>query len=144
MQLNVGQWKRRMQWKYLRWIQGVIPRDNIRNEEISKSVNSSANNNFYLMKEEGIPKSRYMDTIRRDIKKNGRQHYWQQWLDNGSFQGDRLMWKRWEGEKKCIYRVKSRVHDALVKLQSSNSAEEMCHLWTRSIPMLIHRTLHQL
>ena len=50
----------------------------------------------------GRPKLRYMDTIRRDIKKNGLmdgQHSRSQELEIGSFKGDPLTWKSLQGEK---------------------------------------------
>ena len=46
----------------------------------------------------GRPTSRYMNTIRRDIKMNGLTDI--KGLENGSKQGDPLMWKCLQGEKK--------------------------------------------
>ena len=48
----------------------------------------------------GRPTLRYMDTIRRDIKKwaDGRQHSRSQGLEIGSFKGDPLTWKSLQGE----------------------------------------------
>ena len=53
----------------------------------------------------GRPKLRYMDTIRRDMKKNGLTHV--NILDRNDwrmaiFQGDPLKWKSLQGEKKVI------------------------------------------
>ena len=52
----------------------------------------------------GRPKLRYMDTIRRDIKKNGLmdgQHPRSQELEIGSFKGDPLTWKTLQDETKA-------------------------------------------
>ena len=113
--------------RMLRWIQGVSLREHKRNEEIREAATvqpiathlmqkrlrwyghvrrrdeSHITRTVLDMEVEGVrprgrPKLRYMDTIKRDIKKqacqeewtDGRQHSRPQGLQIGSFQGDPL------------------------------------------------------
>ena len=54
--------------RMLRWIQGVSVREQKRNEEIREAATVQPIATHLMQKRR--PKLRYMDTIRRDIKKN--------------------------------------------------------------------------
>ena len=112
----------------LRWIQGVSLREHKINEEIREAATVQPIATHLIQKRlhwyghvrrrdeshttrrvldmevddvrpRGRPKLRYMDTIKRDIKKNGLTDV--NILDR-SFQGDPLTWKSLQGEIKAM------------------------------------------